>query len=83
MSPQILGFIAGGLGVFAALPQIIKIIKTKKTRDISFSMYVIQNIATAIWLTFGIITNQISLIIINIIFQILNLTILILKIKNG
>lgn len=83
MSIEILGFIAGALGIFASLPQIIKILKTKKTKDISLSMYIILDIASLLWLIYGIIGHQSSLIITNIIFQFLNTIIIVLKIKNG
>lgn len=83
MSVQILGLIAGGLIVFASLPQILKIIKTKRTSDISLPMYIIINIGTFLWIVYGFITNQIAILIPNVIFQIFNLIILYLKVKHG
>lgn len=80
---QILGLTAGGLIVFASLPQILKIIKTKKTSDISLPMYIIINIGTFLWIIYGFATNQIAILIPNVIFQIFNLIILYLKIKHG
>jgi len=80
---QILGLIAGGFVVFASLPQILKIIKTKRTNDISLPMYIALNIGTFLWLMYGLLTQQMALIITNVIFQIFNLSILFLKIKHG
>lgn len=80
---QILGLIAGGFVVFASLPQILKIIKSKKTTDISLQMYVLLNIGTFLWIIYGFLTNQIAVLIPNIIFQIFSLVILYLKIKHG
>lgn len=80
---QILGFVAGGIVVVASLPQIIKIIKTKQTKDISLPMYVALNIGVFLWNIYGFVTNQPAILIPNIIFQIFNLIILFLKIKHG
>ncbi|MDD5147377.1 MAG: SemiSWEET transporter [Candidatus Daviesbacteria bacterium] len=83
ISVEALGLIAGGFVVFASLPQILKIIKTKRTTDISLPMYIALNIGTFLWLVYGLLTQQMALIITNVIFQIFNLTILFLKIKHG
>lgn len=80
---QALGLITGGFVVFASLPQIIKIIKTKKTNDISLPMYITLNIGTFLWVVYGLFTQQLPIIITNTIFQLFNLTILFLKIKHG
>lgn len=83
MFTQILGLAAGTLIVFASLPQILKIIKSKSTKDISLAMYIILNIGTLLWVIYGFVTNQIAIIIPNLIFLVLNLIILYLKIKHG
>lgn len=82
-SVQTLGLIAGGLVVFASLPQIFQIIKTKRTSDISLPMYIILNIGIFLWLGYGFLTQQVAIIIPNVIFQLVNLIILFLKIKHG
>lgn len=83
VSTQILGLIAGGFVVFASLPQILKIIKSKRTKDISLPMYIALNVGTFLWLVYGFISQQPAIIITNIVFQIFNLLILYLKIKHG
>ena len=83
ISTQTLGLIAGGFVVLASLPQILKILKSKKANDISLPMYIILNIGTFLWLVYGIATQQVSIIITNVILQLFNLTILFLKIKHG
>ena len=80
---QILGLVAGAFVVIASLPQIIKIIKTKQTRDLSLPTYVLLNIGTMLWIIYGILTRQAAIIIPNVIFQVFNITILYLKIKHG
>jgi MtN3 and saliva related transmembrane protein len=83
MEAQTIGLLAGALIVLASLPQILKILKTKKTSDISLPMYILINIGTFLWLVYGFMTNQIAVIIPNLIFQVFNLIILYLKIKHG
>lgn len=83
ISVQTLGLIAGGIVIFSSLPQIFKIIKTKRTNDISLPMYIVLNIGTFLWIVYGFITQQLAIIITNAVFQILNLLILYLKIKYG
>ncbi|MBU1031597.1 SemiSWEET transporter [Patescibacteria group bacterium] len=78
-----LGLIAGGFVVFAALPQIFKIIKTKRTRDISLPMYIALNIGIFLWLVYGVIVQQTAIIITNVILLVFNLLILLFKIKHG
>ena len=80
---QILGLVAGAVVIIAALPQIIQIIRTKQTRDLSLPTYIFLNIGTFLWVVYGILTRQAAIIIPNAIFQIFNLTILYLKIKHG
>lgn len=80
---QVLGLIAGGFVVFASLPQILKIIRTERTGDISLPMYIALNIGTFLWIVYGIITQQVAILVTNIVFQIFNLAILFLKLKHG
>lgn len=82
-SVQTLGLIAGGFAVFASLPQILKIIKNKRTSDISLPMYIALNIGVFLWIVYGFLTQQVAIIIPNVIFQLFNLIILFLKIKYG
>lgn len=83
ISIQTLGLIAGGFVVCASLPQIFKIIKTRRTKDISLPMYIALNIGTFLWLIYGFMSQQTAIIVTNAIFQVLNLSILFLKLKHG
>ncbi len=83
MSLQILGLIAGALTVGASLPQIFKIARSKKTDELSLPAYIVLNIGIFLWIIYGFLTNQIALIIPNIVFQVFNLIILYFKIKYG
>jgi MtN3 and saliva related transmembrane protein len=54
----ILSFIAATFTTLSFLPQTIKVIKTKNTSGISFSMYLMFTIGVFLWLIYGIVANQ-------------------------
>lgn len=83
MNIQFLGLLAGGLVIIASLPQILSIIKTKSTKDISLPMYIILNTGIILWVIFGLITHSLAVAITNGIYLIFTLIILFLKIKHG
>lgn len=78
---MIIGFIAAILTTGAFLPQAIKIIKTKKTEDISLIMYSILTAGVFLWLIYGILIKSLPVIVANGITFVFVLTILILKMK--
>ncbi|OGG71230.1 hypothetical protein A3F27_01090 [Candidatus Kaiserbacteria bacterium RIFCSPHIGHO2_12_FULL_53_13] len=78
------------IGLFAAtcttlsfLPQVMKTIKTKNTRDISLGMYGLFTVGVLSWLVYGILTADLPIVIANAITILLAGIILILKIKYG
>lgn len=80
-SASILGSAAGALTTIAFVPQIIKIWKTKSTKDISFIMLMAFCFGIFLWMIYGIILHSMPVIIANLIGLVLGLIILILKIK--
>tara|TARA_Y100001954_G_scaffold161260_1_gene171233 strand:+ start:3893 stop:4156 length:264 start_codon:yes stop_codon:yes gene_type:complete len=75
-----LGFIAGIFTTIAFLPQVIKVWKTKSTSDISLAMFIIFTTGITFWLAYGIIIDNLALIIANSITLLLSISILIAKI---
>ncbi len=65
LNPEIIGFIAGSLTTFSLVPQVIKIIKTKHTKDLSLAMYLLFTLGISLWLVYGVIADLPSLIITN------------------
>lgn len=80
---DILGFVAGFLTTLAFLPQVIKVIKTKKTEDISLVMYIIFTVGVALWLVYGIMLLSLPIIIANSLTLALASIILVMKIIYG
>ena len=79
----LLGLAAAFLTTLAFVPQAVKIIRTRHTKDISLWMYILLNIGLVLWLTYGVLLRDPALILANSVTFIPTFTILILKIKNG
>ena len=62
---QILGLIAGGLTTVAFLPQVIKTWKSKSAKDLSLAMFFVFALGTLLWLIYGIIIQQLPIILAN------------------
>jgi MtN3 and saliva related transmembrane protein len=75
------GFFAAFCTTISFLPQVIKVYKTKSTKDISLYMFLIFTIGTFCWLIYGIIESSIPIILANTITLILSSIILLYKIK--
>lgn len=78
---EAIGGVAGLLTTTAFVPQAYKVYKTKKAESISLYMFIILNLGLLGWITYGILLNQIPIILPNIITFILALYILIVKIR--
>lgn len=76
-----LGFSAAILTTVAFIPQVIKIWKTKSTKDISLGMFSMFCLGVFLWLIYGFIIHALPVILANATIFILAFTILIFKIK--
>ena len=79
---EIIGLIAAACTTFAFIPQVIKVWKTKNTKDLSLRMYSIMFIGIILWLVYGIRINSLSIILANVVTAILVGTILVYIIKG-
>lgn len=79
----VLGSVAASLTTFAMLPQALRVIKTKHTKDLAIGMWVMATSGFILWIFYGILRNDIVLIVANIVSLSLAGTILALKIKHG
>ena len=78
---EIIGTAAASLTTLSFLPQAIKVIRTKHTKDLSLPMYTLFTLGVALWLTYGILINNFPIILANGITVILAALILLYKIK--
>ncbi|MEN2401177.1 SemiSWEET transporter [Flavobacterium sp. MC2016-06] len=70
---DIIGLFAGACITISVIPQIIKVWKTKKVKEISLKMFGILTFGIAIWIVYGILKNDLPIIITNCISLFLNL----------
>lgn len=76
-----LGLIAATFTTVCQIPQAIKAVKTRHTKDISLATYLILTIGVILWLIYGLQINDLPLIIANAITVFLTGTILVCKIR--
>ncbi len=79
----VLGLASASLTMFAFLPQLIKIIRTKHTKDLSLFMLIMLEVGISGWLAYGILISDPPIIVANSVSVTLLTIILILKIKYG
>ena len=82
MNSEIVGIIAGTLSCTTFLPQVIKTWKSKSTKDVSLTKFVIASVGTALWLVYGILIHSFSIIATNIVVLVFSLTMLGLIYRN-
>lgn len=78
-SITLLGLVAATLITFANFPQTIKMIRSRKARDISALTYILLVLGNAAWLAYGILKEDVPLMVGNSISTVLCTTILVLK----
>ncbi|MCK5169891.1 MAG: SemiSWEET family sugar transporter [Bacteroidales bacterium] len=77
----ILGLVAAACTTISFLPQAIKAVRTRQTKDISLGMYTLLTTGIVLWLIYGVIKNDLPIILANGITLVFAATILFLKIK--
>lgn len=81
MNYQIIGFLAAVLTTVSFLPQVIRVVKTHSTKDISLAMFIIFCTGIFLWLIYGIKIGDTPIIIANAVTFILAGIILVFKLK--
>lgn len=77
----ILGLVAATCTTIAFLPQAIKAIRTRHTKDLSLRMYALLTTGIVLWLIYGVFKNDLPIILANGVTLVFAATILFLKIK--
>jgi len=77
----LLGLVAATFTTVSFLPQAIKTIKTKRTKDLSLGMYSVLTTGIFLWLLYGIFIQDLPIILANGITLIFTAIILFLIIK--
>ena len=77
----VLGYAAAFFSTVSFVPQVIKTLRTKDTSGISLLMYSVFTAGVALWLIFGIMTENMPVTIANVIVLILASMVLVMKIR--
>lgn len=65
------------------MPQVVRVWRTRETRDLSHGMYVLVVTASVLWVVYGVLSDQWPVIVPNAGCLVLGLAILIGKIAYG
>ncbi|MFW3145586.1 MAG: SemiSWEET transporter [Thermoplasmatota archaeon] len=76
-----IGFIAAVLTTSSFVPQVVKVVRTKHTKDISLLMYVIITLGISMWLAYGIFIHDLPVIAANAVTLVFVLLVLFFKIR--
>ena len=79
--PSVVGLCAGALTTVAFLPQVLKAWRTKSTKDLSLITFVIFWLGVSLWLAYGILINDLPIILANSITFVMAMTIGGIKLK--
>lgn len=78
---NLIGFLAATLTTIAFIPQVIKVWRTRSTRDVSIGMYTLFTAGVALWFCYGLMIGSWPVIAANAITLILAGLVLIMKIR--
>lgn len=79
---EVIGLSAAFLTTSAFIPQVYKIYKEKNADGISLTMYIILLTGVILWFVYGVLIGSLSIIIANGVTALLQLSIIIFKLKN-
>ena len=77
MDIEVLGLVAGGITSVAMIPQLIKVITEKNAEDISVAMLLVLITGLSLWVWYGILQNELPIILSNSFSVLVNITLLI------
>ena len=78
-----LGLAAGFLTTIAFVPQVMKIWKAKSAKDVSLGTFAAFAVGLALWLAYGIVKQELPIILWNAVTLVLTGAILAMKAKFG
>lgn len=81
ISAAYIGYVAGILTVLSYVPQVVRVWKTRETKDLSYGMFALLVTASVLWITYGVMSTQWPVIATNVGCGVLNVAILAAKVK--
>lgn len=77
-----IGFVAAVLTTFSFLPQALLTLRTRRTDEISLTMYLMLNLGIMCWLVYGLVRDDMAIILANSVTLLFSLPILLVKSSN-
>jgi len=78
---MLLGLGAGLLTTGSLVPQVIKIYKTRETKDISLAMFVILALGIFLWFIYGFFIRSAPVVVANAVTLVLTFVVIAFKLK--
>jgi MtN3 and saliva related transmembrane protein len=79
----LIGLVAAGLTTISSLPQVLKILKSRRTSDISLATYAVLTAGLLLWCVYGVMLMNLPIILADGIAFVFSATVLGLKIRHG
>jgi MtN3 and saliva related transmembrane protein len=76
---EVLGMVAGICTTIAFLPQVIKTYRSRSARDLSLGMFSIFTLGVILWLAYGIVQQELPIILANAATLVMAATLLVFK----
>ncbi len=77
----LIGYLAAACTTVSFIPQVVKVYKTRRTKDISPGMFLLMTTGVVLWLIYGILFGSAPITAANAVTLIFSLYILIMKIR--
>lgn len=78
-----IGLVAAACSTVGFLPQALKVLRHRQTRDISLWSYLLFVIATVLWLIYGLAIGSTPVIVANVVTLPITLATLVMKLRLG
>ena len=62
---NILGMSAGALTTASFVPQVVKIYKSKSSKDVSMGMFIVLGAGVGLWVSYGLLVRSLPVILAN------------------
>ena len=83
ISAELVGFIAGGIGIFFGLPQALRVRKLGHGRGVSLISWTLQFAVAASWATYGFDTKSPSIMLTNLVALLVNASVIMAILRNN
>ena len=83
ISAEVVGFIAGGLGIFFGVPQALRVRRLGHGRGVSLVSWTLQFAVAASWATYGFDSKSPSIMFTNLVALLVNASVIMAILKNN